>query len=180
MQPVLVVDCYGELRRIARQLLAREHGQALIDPTELANTVAIRLLALRDDAVNDEGHMLALSARMMRRELIDQARAASAAKRTPPEPVTMWPGEPATAGIDAEALDRALAALADFSPDHARIVELRFTFGLTVEETARLTGLADGEAALAGGTRLVARSSERRCARARLKSNGARSRSSNG
>jgi len=142
MQPVLVVDCYGELRRIARQLLAREQGQALIDPTELANTVAIRLLALRDDAVNDEGHMLALSARMMRRELIDQARAASSAKRTPPEHVTTWPDAPATAGIDAEALDRALAALADFSPEHARIVELRFTFGLTVEETARLTGLA--------------------------------------
>jgi len=143
MQSVLIVDCYADLRRIARQILAGEGRDVGVDPTDLVHSAALRLLALRDTAVADEGHMLALSARIMRRELIDRARAARAAKRVPRELLTAWPDEIAAPALDAESLDDALAALERYSPEHARIVELRFTFGLTVEETARVTGIAE-------------------------------------
>jgi len=143
MQSVLMVDCYADLRRIARQILAGEGRDCAIDPTDLVHNAALRLLALRDTAIADEGHVLALSARIMRRDLIDRARAARAAKRVPPELMTAWPGDVAAPAIDAEALDSALEALEAYSPEHAKIVELRFTFGLTVEETARVTGIPE-------------------------------------
>jgi RNA polymerase sigma factor (TIGR02999 family) len=143
MQSVLMVDCYADLRRIARQILAGEGANCVIDPTDLVHNAALRLLSLRDTAIADEGHMLALSARIMRRDLIDRARAARAAKRVPQELLTAWPGEVAAPALDAGALDEALAALERYSPEHAKIVELRFTFGLTVEETARVTGIPE-------------------------------------
>jgi DNA-directed RNA polymerase specialized sigma24 family protein len=79
----------------------------------------------------------------MRRVLIDEARRARAAKRVVPPILTQFPGGGRDEVIGVEDLDGALAALADFSAEHARIVELRFTLGLTVEETARATGLPE-------------------------------------
>ena len=86
--------------------------------------------------------MLALAARTMRRILIDEARKAGAAKRHAPTLMTMWPGS-ASSVIDLSDLDEALSALHAYSDDHATIVEMRFTLGLTVDETARQTGIPE-------------------------------------
>jgi len=87
--------------------------------------------------------MLALAARTMRRVLIDEARKQGRAKRRAPELLTRWPGGQADNLVSVQTLDEALTALERFSPEHAQIVELRFTLGLTVEETAQATGLAE-------------------------------------
>jgi RNA polymerase sigma factor (TIGR02999 family) len=136
----LLDDCYAEMRRTARALLAGESDRVLIQPTDLAHEAAIRLLRLDTLEVKDRGHMLALAARVMRQALIDEARRAGAAKRQPPPMVTEWPGGHA-APIELDVLDDALRALAEVSAEHAQIVELRFSLGLTVEETAAVTGI---------------------------------------
>ena len=138
-----LVTCYDDMRRIARRIVAGDGLRAMIQPTDLVNEAAMRLLQAREVAVGSRGHMLALAARTMRRVLIDEARKASAGKRQRPELVTTMPGWPQSEPIDMHALDRALAALEAFSPDHARIVELRFMLGLSVEETAAATGMAE-------------------------------------
>ena len=137
-----LITCYEDMRRIARGIVAGDGLRAVIQPTELVNEAAIRLLRAREMAVESRGHMLALAARTMRRVLIDEARKASAGKRQQPEVVTIMPGSQ-TDLVDVQALDRALAALEAFSPEHARIVELRFTLGLSVEDTAAATGMAE-------------------------------------
>ncbi len=139
---VLLDDCYAEMRRTARALVSGDSArdQILIQPTDLAHEAAIRLLRLDTIEVKDRGHMLALAARVMRQALIDELRRARAAKRQPPPMMTEWPGA-RTATVELDILDDALRALGEVSNEHAEIVELRFSLGLTVEETASVTGL---------------------------------------
>jgi RNA polymerase sigma factor (TIGR02999 family) len=142
MQPMLA-DCYGEMRRIARGLLAGDALKAVYQPTELANEAVLRLLDATAIEVSGRGHLLACAARTMRRTLIDESRKQAAAKRRRPELVTSIPGGGGGDLIPLERLDEALAALARHSPEHAEIVELRFSLGMTVEEAAAATGLAE-------------------------------------
>lgn len=138
----LLAACYEDMRRIARGIVRSGERRRQLQPTDLVNEAVVRLIQSAALAPEGREHMLALAARTMRRVLIDDVRRGAAAKRQMPTLVTSWPSEP-TRLIDVEALDAAVAALAQFSPEHARIVELRFTFGMTVEETARATGLAE-------------------------------------
>ena len=139
----LLAQCYEDMRRVARRILAGDGMAVAIQATDLAHEAAIRLI-MSDAGIiaADRGHMLALAARTMRRILIDEARKAGAAKRHAPTLMTQWPGSPSTF-VDLADLDEALGALHDFSDDHATIVEMRFTLGLTVEETARQTGIPE-------------------------------------
>lgn len=130
---------YDELRRIARRIITSDAQRHSLQATEIVNEAVLRLIRSGLESVTEREHLLALAARMMRRVLIDEARKALAAKRQPPPLITQWPGGPAP-GLDLEVLDEAIAALEAFSPEHARIVELRFGLGLTVGETARLIG----------------------------------------
>ena len=138
----LLDDCYAEMRRTARALVNGDNGaaQILMQPTDLAHDAAIRLLRLDTIEVKDRGHMLALAARVMRQSMIDELRRARAAKRQTPSLLTEWPSAH-TPHVELDVLDDALRALAEVSAEHAEIVELRFSLGLTVEETAALTGL---------------------------------------
>ncbi len=139
----LLAQCYEDMRRVARRILSGDGMAAALQPTDLAHEAAIRLIISDAGMVAaDRGHMLALAARTMRRILIDEARKAGAAKRRTPTLLTQWPGSVATL-IDLADLDEALGALQNFSDDHAMIVEMRFTLGLTVEETARQTGIPE-------------------------------------
>jgi RNA polymerase sigma factor (TIGR02999 family) len=139
----LLAQCYEDMRRVARRILAGDGMAVAIQATDLAHEAAIRLIMSDAGIVAaDRGHMLALAARTMRRILIDEARKAGAAKRHAPTLMTQWPGSPFTF-VDLADLDEALGALHDFSDDHATIVEMRFTLGLTVEETARQTGIPE-------------------------------------
>ena len=137
----LSAECYAEMRRAARRLLAGDRQRLRFDPTELAHDAILRLIQSDAAAANDEGHALALGARTMRRILIDEVRRSSAAKRHMP---TLLPTilAPAPQQIDVQSLDAALAALETVSPDHATVVELRFSLGMTVEETADALGIA--------------------------------------
>lgn len=138
----ILAACYADMRRIARILMARDGVARYLQPTELANEAAIRLLRSNLDGVADKGHMLAYAARTMRQVLIGEARKALAGKRQPVMMLTLLPDTGSDRLIDLAALDRALAALAEFSPEHARIVELRFMLGLSLAEIVDATGLA--------------------------------------
>ncbi len=136
-------SCYDDMRRLARRMVASDSLRIVFQPTDLANEAVLRLLQSAPAAVQDRGHLLALAARTMRRVLIDEARRQARLKRRRPELLTHWPGAPPTALISVEDFDAALRALERFSPDHAQVVELRFTLGLTVEETASALGVAE-------------------------------------
>ena len=138
----LLAACYEDMRRMARRLLAHDSIALVLQPTELANEAAIRLLRSKPYGVSDQGHMLALAARNMRQVLIGEARKRMANKRQPVAMLTMLPHDGVAKLIDLGALDRALAALADHSPEHARIVELRFMLGLSLTEIVTATRLS--------------------------------------
>ena len=138
----MLAACYADMRRIARRIMAHDQVRRVLQPTELANEAAIRLLRANLKDVHDQGHMLALAARNMRQVLIDEARKRLADKRQAVGMMTLWPDDNQHRMIDVEDLDRALAALATYSPEHAQIVELRFMLGLSLEETIKASGLS--------------------------------------
>jgi RNA polymerase sigma factor (TIGR02999 family) len=141
----VLARCYGEMRTMARRILSGNVLGRALQPTELANEAAIRLIRSNLSNARNESHLLAIAARTMRHILVDEARKAASAKRDASVLMTAWPGaegagEPLVSMID---LDGALAALAAISPERAEIVELRFMLGMTVEETAAATGMAE-------------------------------------
>lgn len=135
----LLVDSYGELRTIARRILAAEGRRGLIDPTELANEASMRLLKLDRMQFEDRPHFLALAARVVRQTLLDEIRRNAASKRRAPE-ATLWPDE--SDPVDIEALGDVLQELERVSPEHARLVDMRFFSGLTLEEIAALENVS--------------------------------------
>ena len=139
VQPMLARH-YDELRRIARRIIADDARRHVLQPTELVNESVLRLIRSGLDSVDEREHLLALAARTMRRVLIDDARRARAAKRQPPPLTTRWPGGRGPE-LDVEALDAAIAQLEAVAPELSRVVELRFGLGLSIQETARVTGL---------------------------------------
>ena len=138
----MLAACYSDMRRIARRIMTHDQVKRVLQPTEVANEAAIRLLRANLTDVRDQGHLLALAARNMRQVLIDEARKRLANKRQAVGMMTLWPDENQNRMVDIEDLDRALAALAEYSPEHAQIVELRFMLGLSLEETVQASGLS--------------------------------------
>jgi len=140
----LLAACYADMRRVARGIMANDGMRNAMAPTDLAHEAAIRLIRSDLSHVSDPAHMLALAARSMRQVLIDEVRKARAAKRHRPTMLTLWPRDDGGEQlIDIEALDAALVALAEVAEDHARIVELRFSLGLSVPEVTAITGIPE-------------------------------------
>jgi len=130
-----------ELRRLARGYMARERRGHTLQPTALVNEAFVRLTDARGIRWQDRAHFLGISARLMRRVLVDHARSRGSRKRGgDADRVTLDEGMAALPerGIDIVALDRALEALAAVDLRKSRTVELRFFGGLTVEETAEV------------------------------------------
>lgn len=128
---------YADLHRTARRLLKNDSVAVELRPTELVNESALRLFRVEDVEWQDRTHFLALSAQVMRRTLIDQARRMRAAKREVPRITLLMSGiEPDAGTFDVERLHDALEKLAQASPQHARIVEMRFFAGMTNEQIA--------------------------------------------
>ena len=128
-----------ELREIARRILADERRDGRWRPTELVQESYLRLLDWRAVHWQNRAHFFATAARMMRRALVDAARARRAAKRGEGKDAVPLSGvqvAAATPGVDVVALAEALEALAADHPRPAQVVELRFFGGFTVEETA--------------------------------------------
>jgi RNA polymerase sigma factor (TIGR02999 family) len=134
---------YQEFRAVARRVLRDEGSRLAMQPTDLAHEAALRILKLTHIDLQDRGHFLALSARVMRQTLIDEVRRFKAAKRQSPEVTTWLGGAGASRLLPIEQLDDALSALFAIDADRARVVELRFYGGLTLPEIARETGVSE-------------------------------------
>jgi len=135
---------YDELRRLARHYMKRERAGHSLQTTALVNEAYLRLVDYTRMHWQDRAHFLAVSAQAMRRILVDHARRRNVKRGADAEHVS----------LDAEAvlctdrsddfvsLDDALTALAERAPRKAKVVELRFFGGLSVEETAEVMQLA--------------------------------------
>ena len=130
---------HDELRRIARRCLHGERAHHSLQPTELVNEAFLRLVDIQQIDWQNRTHFLAMSARLMRRVLVDLARARAADKRGGGA-IRVTLDEAAIGGVWPQAdvihLDDALKALAALDDRKGRVVELRFFGGLTADETA--------------------------------------------
>lgn len=141
----LMPEVYDELRKLAAAKLAAEKPGHTLDATALVHEAWLKLA---DASVEwqDRTHFFRTAATAMRRILVDRARAKSTVKRDAGERVELcevpgvWP--------DAKlvALDDALEALAVTKPVHAKLIELRFFVGLTMDESAEALGTAPATA----------------------------------
>jgi RNA polymerase sigma factor (TIGR02999 family) len=136
---------FDELRLMARRQLRHERSNHTLQPTALVNEVFIRLVDVRQVRWQDRSHFLAMSARLMRRVLVDAARARGYEKRGGGAAQTSLDlGRLAAIQKPPEivALDTVLRALEAKDPRKSQVVELRFFGGLTVDETAEALGVS--------------------------------------
>jgi RNA polymerase sigma factor (TIGR02999 family) len=150
----LVPVVYSELRRQAARALRREGAGHTLQATALVHEAYLRLVDQRRAEWRNRAQFFGVAAELMRRVLIDHARARHTAKRGGgAAPVTLGLGgaglSDAAADVAAEepaaevlALDEALSRLAAMDPEMARLVELRYFGGLTIEETAEVLGVS--------------------------------------
>jgi RNA polymerase sigma-70 factor (ECF subfamily) len=137
----LVPHVHAELRRIAHRAMARERHDHTLQPTALVNEVYLRLVDMKQVRWNDRAHFFALSARLMRRILVDLARARGYQKRGGGAPTIHLDDADAAMPVrpdEVVALDEALERLAAMDQRRSQVVELRFFGGLSVEETAEV------------------------------------------
>ena len=137
----LIPLVYEELRKLARRQMARERAGHTLQTTALVNEVCIRFLGGMEVPWHDRAHFMALSAQLMRRILVDHARGRGRAKRggdAKKLPLEELPGIPIGHDSNIDRLDDALDALATADARKAKVVELRYFGGYSVEETAKL------------------------------------------
>jgi len=134
----LVPIVYNELRSVAHRYLQRERRPHTLQTEALVHEAYLRLLDGRPAATESKAHFVAVAARLMRQVLVDYARTRQAAKRGGGELVELTLGmdQAPPQSADVVAVDDAINALARRDEQQARIVELRFFGGLTIEETA--------------------------------------------
>uniref|UniRef100_Q01P44 RNA polymerase, sigma-24 subunit, ECF subfamily n=1 Tax=Solibacter usitatus (strain Ellin6076) TaxID=234267 RepID=Q01P44_SOLUE len=132
---------YAELRRMARRSMRHENPGHTLQPTALVHEAYLRLVDIAQDQWQDRAHFFAVAAQTMRRILVDGARARMAGKRGG-EAVHVNLNESIDAmpdhGSQLVALDDALEALAQLDSRKAKVIEMRFFGGLSVEETAEV------------------------------------------
>jgi len=144
----LVPAVYDELHRRAERAMRREGGDHTLQATALVHESYLRLVDQRRVEWRSRAHFFAIAATVMRRILVDHARARLAAKRGGgAAPITLaGAGEGAAADgadeVDLLALHEALERLAVLDPEQARLVELRYFGGLTIDETADALGVS--------------------------------------
>jgi RNA polymerase sigma factor (TIGR02999 family) len=133
---------YEELRRMARRYMRNERAGNTLQATALVNEVYLRLIDVKNVEWEHRAQFFAISAQMMRRILVDAARARGSHKRgggaekVNVDEVAVLSPEPEESII---ALDDALEAFAKLAPRQAKVVELRYFAGLSEEEIAEVT-----------------------------------------
>ena len=140
----LMPQVYNELRRLAANYLRHERPGQTLQATALVHEAFLRLNAEKNHPWKNRTHFLAIAALSMRQILVQRARARHAEKRggqdaqriTLDESALAEVPQPQPIGVDVLALDAALERLAALDPQQAKIVELRYFGGLTVEEVA--------------------------------------------
>jgi RNA polymerase sigma factor (TIGR02999 family) len=136
---------YEGLRQQAARYLRRERRGHTLQTTALINEAYVRLIDAKDVRWQNRAHFFAIAANLMRRVLVDHARRRDAEKRggsqirlTLNDVLAMTD----QTDVDLLAIDEALNRLASIDPQQARVVELRFFSGLSVEETAAALGIS--------------------------------------
>ena len=133
---------YSELRQVSAALLRAESNSSL-STGDLVNEAAIRLMQIDKIDWSDRAHFLALSARAMRRILIDHARKKNTDKRAHKRVTLLTRFEGAPQRLDLDALDKALIRLNAIDEEKATIVELRYFGGLGLAEIAEVLGTSE-------------------------------------
>ena len=138
---------YDPLRAIAERHLYRERENHTLQPTALVHELYLRLVDQRRVDWSDRTHFFAVAAQVMRRILVDHARRKKSDKRGGAQiPLTIGAAADVAATdpdtVDVVALDVALEHLEKIYPQQAKIVELRFYGGLTIDETASAMGVS--------------------------------------
>ena len=142
---VLLPQVYDELRNLARRNLWRERAGGSLQATALVHEAYLRLKKDKHRGWQNRTHFFAIAATAMRRILIERARARAASKRGGPQIQVALDDAMATdftSCVDIVALDETLTRLGELDPQQARIVELRFFTGLSLEEVAEETGVS--------------------------------------
>jgi RNA polymerase sigma factor (TIGR02999 family) len=144
----LIPLVYDELHVIASRHMAHEWRDGTLQTTGLVNEAYIKLVDQRAVDWQSRAHFFAIAAQVMRRILLDYARRrlrdkrGGGAENVPLDEVAI-PSADATIGpVEILAIDRALRGLEELDPDQAKLVELRFFGGLTVEETGAVLGIS--------------------------------------
>jgi RNA polymerase sigma-70 factor (ECF subfamily) len=141
----LIPLVYDELRRLASRHMRRESEYHTLQPTALVHEVYLKLVQQRSVDWNGRSHFFAIAAQMMRRVLVDHARARLRGKRgagdrpIPLDEVFVFAPE---RSLDLIKLDQSLCRLAQMDERQCRVVELRFFGGLNVEETSQALGIS--------------------------------------
>jgi RNA polymerase sigma factor (TIGR02999 family) len=137
---------YDELHRLAHHYMRTERHGHTLQTTALVNEAYLRLVDVPRMAWRDRAHFFAMAATMMRRILVDHARAHARDKRGGGVILTSLDENVAAPGqdLDVIALDEALERLARIDERQARLVELRYFAGLTIDESAEALGISTG------------------------------------
>ncbi|MFN8058153.1 MAG: ECF-type sigma factor [Vicinamibacterales bacterium] len=136
---------YHELRQRAAAHLRRERAGHTLQPTALVHEAYLRLIDQKAGAWQNRAQFFGVASQMMRRILVDRARARRTAKRSGQWARVMLEADVATQSprdVDVLDLDAAMEALARFDERKSRVAELKFFGGLTLEETGQLLGLS--------------------------------------
>ena len=136
---------YSELRHVAQNQLRLENLGHTLQPTALVHETYLRLVDQQRVEWRNRAQFFAISAQLIRRILVDHARHRRAAKRGGMATRLELDGSIAAPGsdiVDSIALETALNGLADLDPQQARVIELRFYAGLSIDETASALGIS--------------------------------------
>jgi RNA polymerase sigma factor (TIGR02999 family) len=137
---------YDELRRQAEAYMRRERPGHTIQATALVHEAYLRLMKEPNTRWQNRAHFCAIAANSMRQILVERARARRRLKRAGDQQrITLSDAIPAATpaeAVDVELLDGSLTRLAEMDPELARLVELRFFGGLSIEETADVLGVS--------------------------------------
>ena len=134
---------YDQLHALAEAYMRQERPGHTLQPTALVNEAYVRLVGQTSSNWEDQTHFLAVAAQAMRRILVDYAKARRRKKRggdREREPIDEMNLLSEDREVDVLALDDALIRLAEVNPEYARVVEMRFFAGMTIDETARVLG----------------------------------------
>ncbi|MEQ8767478.1 MAG: sigma-70 family RNA polymerase sigma factor [Planctomycetota bacterium] len=141
----LLPHVYEDLKKLARKAFQGQGAGHTLQPTALVHEAFFRLVRPKETGWNDRRHFFRVAAMAMRQLLTEHARKKRAVKRGG-EQIRVEFEEPAvespTPLVDLVALDEALTELQSLNPRHARIVELRFLAGLTIDETSEVLGVS--------------------------------------
>ena len=140
----LVDAAYPELRALARRHLRRERQAESLSPTVLVHEAYLKLINQRRVHWRNRAHFFGIATHLMRRILVDRARARGAAKRNGGQRVPLNDIADAANPLDVDllALDAALHKLARVDQQQCNLVELRFFGGLTIDDAAAVVGVA--------------------------------------